>query len=323
MEQKHFDNIEKLKELVESGRGIFPIDLYIEKDGGPNVDEINSRWNKCFENFSKTKLWEGKTPEYNPDIPYQDEPDIVFIPSKKREKRATILVTHGGSFLQRTPSEASNIAWYFHNLGYNTAILSYRMLPYPRRISVEDELRAIKLLRSKKEEWGLGENVIAMGFSAGAMLSGNAATLYDLGDESSEDIVERFSSRPDAAVICYGAMSIVSYPHGFYKPIDEMEKSLYGETHEERFLYATEKQVNPMTPPMFIWQTLADDGRYGLTLAKALSDAGVPYELHIFEGAFHGVGLADGENTAGTDVPHITHWAELCDEWIRLHEMEC
>lgn len=322
MDKKYLDNIDILKELVASRRAIFPLEFYFKEDGSPNTDEINIRWNECMKDFHKTKLWENGTPEYNPSIPYQDEPDIIFIPSPEKEKRATILVTHGGGFKNRTPSEGTNIALFFHNMGYNTAILSYRMLPYPRRISIDDELRAIKVLRSRKNEWNLGENVIAMGFSAGAMLSGNAATLYDLGDPDADDPVERFSSRPDAAVICYGAMSIVSYPHGFEKPFDDFEKSLYGETSKERFLYATEKQVDPMTPPMFIWQTLSDDGRYGLTLAKALSDAEVPYELHIFEGAVHGVGLADGDNALDANVPHITHWGELLDEWLKLHKFE-
>ncbi len=59
-----------------------------------------------------------------------------------------------------------------------------------------------------------------------------------------------------------------------------------------------------------------------MNLAKELSDAKIPYELHIFEGGVHGLGLADGENDLGMDVPHITHWAMLCDEWMQMHEVK-
>ena len=72
----------------------------------------------------------------------------------------------------------------------------------------------------------------------------------------------------------------------------------------------------------FIWQTLSDDGRFGMNLAKELNDAKIPYELHIFEGGVHGLGLADGENDLGMDVPHITHWGTLCDEWMQMHELK-
>ena len=70
-----------------------------------------------------------------------------------------------------------------------------------------------------------------------------------------------------------------------------------------------------------IWQTLSDDGRHGLCLAKALQDAGVPYELHIFEGGVHGLGLADGENDLNANVPHIAEWGKLCTGWLDLHNL--
>ena len=153
-----------------------------------------------------------------------------------------------------------------------------------------------------------------MGFSAGGMLSGNCATHFDNGCLEAEDPVERFSCRPDACVVGYGAMSGVSFP----APFGAAPDPLFGEG-EERFYLATEKHVSPASPPFFIWQTLSDDGRHGLCLAKALQDAGVPYELHIFEGGVHGLAMADGQNDLEQQVPHITHWGELCAEWLAMH----
>ena len=96
-------------------------------------------------------------------------------------------------------------------------------------------------------------------------------------------------------------------------------EGLFGRDRREQLFLAPEKNIGFDTPPFFIWQTLSDDGRYGLNLAKALSDASVPYELHIFEGGVHGLGLADGENDLQSNVPHIAHWAQLADEWLELH----
>lgn len=202
---------------------------------------------------------------------------------------------------------------------YNTAILSYRLLPYDRYASMADMQRAIRLLRARKEEFGIGEKIVVMGFSAGGMICGNCATHFDNGSQTAPDLVQQMSSRPDACVIGYGAMSEVSFPQPFM--MEQPEHSLFGDTPKDKFYLATEKNVRPDSPPFFIWQTLSDDGRHGLCLAKALQDAGVPYELHIFEGGVHGLGLADGENDLNANVPHIAEWGKLCTGWLDLHNL--
>ena len=50
------------------------------------------------------------------------------------------------------------------------------------------------------------------------------------------------------------------------------------------------------TPPTFLWATAADElvpVQYSLLMATALADAGVPFELHVFEKGKHGMGLAN------------------------------
>ncbi len=113
-------------------------------------------------------------------------------------------------------------------------------------------------------------------------------------------------------VIGYGAMSGVSFPTPFGMKADP----LMGADNKERMYLAIEKNVTCDTPPMFIWQTMSDDGRHGMCLAKALQEAGVPYELHIFQPGVHGLAMADGNNDLGMDIPHVTHWGELCSEWL-------
>ena len=315
------ENIEILKRQVAEHAYIIPISRHRNADGSMNIDQFKTNWEKHMQEFEQIKLWE-KTPDFDGRDPLQKEPYLVFIPAEDQDaakEKGTIIISHGGGFSIRTGGEGPNIALYFHNMGYNTAVLTYRLLPYSRMDCLADLQRAIRLLRARREELGISERVIVMGFSAGAMLSSNAATHFDGGHPQAEDPVERESSRPDAAVICYGAFTGVSFPLPFgMTPKD----GLFGNDRREQLYLAPEKNITVDTPPFFIWQTLSDDGRYGLNLAKALNDAQVPYELHIFEGGVHGLGLADGENDLGSNVPHITHWAELTDEWLELHSAE-
>ena len=309
-------NIAALEQAVAAHAFLRPIALHRLPDGTLDRDGNLTLWNRAMEAFVKTPLWPEGAPGWDGRDPLQGEPCLVYIPAPAGHENApTILVAHGGGFLWRTGCEGPNVAWYFHRAGYHTAILSYRLLPYDRHAAIADMQRAIRLLRTG--DLGPGRRIIAMGFSAGGMLSGNCAVYADGGDPAASDPVERLSSRLDACVVGYGAMSSVSFPGPFMA--DPNEPDLFGVNAADRYYLATEKHITPDTPPFFIWQTLSDDGRHGLCLAKALQDAGVPYELHIFEGGVHGLAMADGENDLEADVPHIHHWGRLCTEWLALH----
>ena len=313
-------NIAVLKEAIARRAFITPIANHRNPDGTLNVAQFKEKWNREMAAFERIPLWED-CPGFDQSAdPLQEPPYIVFIPSETGSRK-TILISHGGGFEIRTGCEGPNIAQRFRELGYNTAILTYRMMPaYSRLDALNDIRRAVRVLRFRKSELGIDGKIAVMGFSAGAMLSGNCATLYDFGEKASPDPIERESSRPDAAVICYGAFSEVSFVTPFGS--DPEQANLHGSGYREKFLLAPEKHVDPDTPPFFIWQTLGDDGRYGINLVKALSDARVPYELHIFEGGAHGIGIADGENDLGISDPHIARWVTLCDEWLEKHGLK-
>ena len=109
-----------------------------------------------------TYLWEkGKTPNYDGRDPRQPEPSIVFVPAQGSEKKqGTVIVAHGGGFEIRTGCEGMNVAEYFSRNGFNTAILTYRLRPYGRMDALDDIKRAIRLLRAKKEEFGITGKIV-------------------------------------------------------------------------------------------------------------------------------------------------------------------
>lgn len=322
MEQEFIQNIASLQNAVATDAFIRNIKYHRLPDGSLDIDGNLKLWDEGMKPFIKTYLWDEGAPGFSKEKdPKQEQPYLVFVPADTNSntdssKAAdTILIAHGGGFTWRTGCEGPNIAWYFHQAGYNTAILSYRLAPaYNRFDDIADMQRAIRLLRSKRKEWNLGAKIIIMGFSAGGMICGNCATHFDLGNSESSDPIERFSSKPDAAVICYGAFSTITNVHPFGMPDKGLD---YGKTKAEQMYLAPEKNVTVDTPPMFIWQTMSDDGRLGMNLARALQEAGVPYELHIFTNGMHGLGLADGHNDLASSLPHVAHWAKLCDEWLQ------
>lgn len=310
---KYIKNCELLAEAVANHTFIRNISKHRKEDGTLDIEGNMKLWNEAMEPFLKIKLWD-KTPGYDDRDSLQPEPYLVFIPAPEGTRtKGTILIAHGGGFVWRTGCEGANTAYYFNMAGYNTAILTYRLKPYSRFDSMADMQRAIRMLRFMKDELGITERIAVMGFSAGGMLSANCATHFDEGNRESCDNIEHQSSRPDAAVIGYGAMSGISFPIPFGI---EMDASVWGRDLKEKIYLAPEKNITADTPPFFIWQTMSDDGRHGMCLAKAMQDVGIPYELHIFQSGLHGVAMADGENDLAYNDPHITHWGELCAEWL-------
>ena len=71
--------------------------------------------------------------------------------------------------------------------------------------------------------------------------------------------------------------------------------------------------VTKQTPPTFLFHT-TDDGTVHVSASvdfyRALVEAGVPAELHIFQHGAHGVGFG------GTD-PALSLWPTLLEAWLR------
>src|SRR5262249_25077121 len=129
-----------------------------------------------------------------------------------------------------------------------------------------------------------------MGSSAGGHLASTVMTHFDSGDAKAADVVERQSSRPDLAILCYPVVTMGNFAHQGSKsnllgtdPSAELIKEL-----------SSELQVSKETPPCFIWHTFEDKTvpvENSLQLAAALRQAGVPFDLHIYEKGPHGQGL--------------------------------
>jgi len=313
------ENYEELKKVVAEDAVIINVSKHRNPDGSFNLEQNLKKWNEAVKRFDVIPLWpEGQTPGWDDRAPLQIEPSIIFVPGQNcEEKRGTVIVACGGGFQSRTGCEGFNVAKYFADRGFNTAILTYRLQPYGRMDALHDIQRAIRLIRSRKEELNVTEKVVCMGFSAGGMLSGNVATHFDYGNKDAEDPIERESCRPDGAVLGYGAFAFAGLPGGFFAdPFADFTRNPFVGNKEELIYFAPEVNITRETPPFFIWQTNSDDPRHSFTLGQALTAVGIPFEMHLFPEGIHGLALADGHNDLAMDIPHVTKWADMCCDWL-------
>ncbi|MGI5869990.1 MAG: alpha/beta hydrolase [Kiritimatiellia bacterium] len=225
--------------------------------------------------------------------------------------RPCIIVCPGGGYCHRARHEADPIAQKFNELGFHAFVLEYRVHPqahYPE--PQRDALRAIKIVRSRADEFHVRPDAIAiLGFSAGGHLAGSASFLYDKVEANAGDAADAVSARPDASILCYAVLSGVEGSHG-----GSFKNLLGTETPAEADLLAlsAERNVDADTPPAFLWHT-AEDGAVpvenSLNYAAALRKGGIPFALHVFPFGPHGVGLAP-------DRPDVSRWPDLCADFL-------
>lgn len=257
-------------------------------------------------------LWENGAPLA---AGYEDEdrPAVTWYPAHETrggERTAAVVVCPGGGYARRADHEGEPIALWLNSIGISAAVLRYRVGPYRAPAPQLDALRAVRYVRSRAEEWNVDPLRIGiLGFSAGGHLACSTSNLGDDGVQDADDPVDRYSSRVQAAVLCYPVVSMGEFTH------EGSRLNLLGEEPSAELIdrYSGEKMVHALTPPTFVWHT-ADDGAVPVENAMfytlSLRRQGIPHELHVFESGRHGLGLAE-------DHPEASAWPGLCAAWLR------
>ena len=236
--------------------------------------------------FYDNSVGDGKLRLHNVSIP-----TVVFMPVQSKEKAPAVLVCPGGGY-NYTSVEAEGYALcsYFNSIGFSAFLLNYRC-PQQRQAACADAARAIRFIRYYAAEFNVdAEKIGVIGFSAGGHL---AATVSAPAGEPypAEDEIDKLSFRPDYTALIYPAYLVT-----------------------EEGQIAPEFAVTEKTPPTFIVQT-EDDGiavENALFWYKALKNAGVKAEMHLFECGGHGYGIADRPG-----IP-VTGWQKLAEKWFKL-----
>lgn len=261
---------------------------------------------------SSEPLWPAVAPGALGNEP-QDIPSLArHEPAAGKVNGATMLVLPGGGYGRLADHEGKGYAEWLAAHGVTAYVLKYRLgsAGYRHPVMLNDAARGLRTLRARARAEGLDPARIGViGSSAGGHLASTLLTHFDAGTPDAADPIERESSRPDFGILCYPVISLGAFTHAGSK------KNLLGENPSEDLvrLLSNELQVTAQTPPTFIWHTAADQAvpvENALLFASALRQAGVPFELHIYETGKHGLGLP----AAGRGAPA---WDVACLAWLK------
>lgn len=234
----------------------------------------------------------------------------AFLPAPGMATGAAMVICPGGGYGLLAGHEGADYAQWLTKHGIAGIVLKYRLGVdgYRHPAMLHDAARAVRLTRAMAGEWKIDPKRIGiMASSAGAHLASMVLTHCDPGLPDAADPVERLSSRPDLGVLCYPVITMGLHTHAWTRD------NLLGEQPVPALLdeLSSEKHVTPDTPQCFIWHTWEDDTvkvENALDFAAALRQAGVAFDLHIYQKGGHGLGL-------GGDPPHP--WAAACLDWLK------
>lgn len=225
----------------------------------------------------------------------------------QEKRRPAVLVCPGGGYLYCSPREAEPVALSYAARGFHAFILRYSTGKAAAGFApLREASWAIGYIRENSDSWNIDPEKIAVcGFSAG----GHLALAVGLQGEN----------KPNAMILGYPAASA---PAG--DKIDFMLKILEGKqsvTWEDAKKYDLVPQITKDAPPVFLVATAEDVlTQYGaLPIAKAYSDLGRNYELHIFQYGNHGNSLGNEVSSDGSTRnldPAYAQWQELSVQWL-------
>ncbi|HEY1215809.1 MAG TPA: alpha/beta hydrolase, partial [Bryobacteraceae bacterium] len=225
-------------------------------------------------------------------------PAIMFYPAPAdKNSQATVVVFPGGGYrILAVDLEGTEVCLWLNSVGVNAVLLKYRVPQRPGlsryAAPLQDAQRTLGVVRSHASEWHLDPNRVGvLGFSAGGHLAAALSNNYETRTYKAPDPVHSVSCRPDFANLIYPA---------------------YLTANDEGRQLSPELPVSARTPPTFLVQTEDDPVHVenSLVYYRALKDAKVPAELHIYSKGRHGYGLRP------TALP-VTHWSPLAEEWLR------
>lgn len=285
---------------------------------------------------SVIRLWDGPAPNHkNSDtqevitdrpssfaISQVQVPTIeVRLPARANSNGRAVIICPGGGYARLSYNwEGIDVANVLNAKGIAAIVLKYRLPDEasnetPRLSPLLDAKRAMRLVRSRAEEWSIDPDKIGiMGFSAGGHLASTLGTHFDLGDPEAADPIDRLSSRPDFMILMYPVISMVEgVTHSGSR------NNLLGESPSQELVdeYSNELQISAETPPTLLIHSSDDKSvpvENSLRFYHGLIEHGVAAEMHLYPYGGHGFGLALGKG-------RLERWSELCTDWINTIEL--
>lgn len=221
-------------------------------------------------------------------------PTVVTFPVAGDIKpKGAVLINAGGAFQFRSNgNEGEPVALALNKDGFQCFVVNYRLLPYSQQEAGLDLQRAVRFVREHANDYRIDPNNIAvMGFSAGAILSGEQA-LHFQGSANGTAVSDEY--RPDSLDAMNADVKAVGLIYGFYGRLARASTDV--DEFRSAHLPAT----------FMLWGSNDPFVSQYPQSAQALRDAGVSVETHEMDGWPHGFG-ADGGWIGQYFAPWLTN----------------
>jgi acetyl esterase/lipase len=210
---------------------------------------------------------------------------------------AAVVVCPGGGYnILAWDLEGTEVCDWLNSIGVTGILLKYRVPARPGReryaAALQDVQRAVGLIRQHAADWEIDSHRIGvLGFSAGAHLSATLAANSAMRTYPTVDAADNLSCHPDFLILIYPA----------YLADENRSDELNAEVGVQK----------GKTPPAFIAMTEDDPLHVEGAVAyyRALKNAGVPAEMHLYPVGGHGYGLRRTANP-------VTAWPDRVADWL-------
>lgn len=218
----------------------------------------------------------------------------VYLPAAEKANGAAVVICPGGAHRFLTiDAEGNGPAQFLSDRGVAAFVLKYRLgrddkSPYPvyeiEKHAREDAHRAIRLIRSRANEWKIDVNRVGiLGFSAGGEVVSLAAFGAGGGNSDAADSIDRLNGRPNFLVYVYPG------PVGIPETVPRD------------------------APPAFLCVAADDKGaaRSIDRLYMKYREAGASVEAHVFAKGGHAFGFG-----GRSKLDSVKHWPDRLMEWM-------
>ena len=268
---------------------VTPVEIWPEGNVPYEYDPVNAPTT-----VTQFELW-GSTM----DVPTESYAPYMMAYTVENPIYSVVLMPGGGYFhMNSLELEGSAIAAKFNEAGISCFVVAYRIGPNDYRGILADGQRAMRYVRYHAADYGIDPDKIAMmGFSQGGHLSIMTAEHTEFAIDDPDyvpDEIDSVSCAPNALILGYPVVTLeegVTFEPGAL--------IFCNGNQELREKYSGENAVTADLGPVFIWLCADDDlvpPENSYRLAQACAEAGVEYELHVFQEGGHGIGLAEGQD---------------------------
>lgn len=247
-------------------------------------------------------------------VQHVTRPKITLLKPTTAWNGVTLLIVPGGGYVRVViDKEGFEAADWFTQRGFAAAVLRYRMpadgWAAGADAPVHDAMRAMRLLRHRQIPVGAtARRIGVIGFSAGGHLCARLVTESRLAYPR-QDAADDVPARPDFSVLMYPVITTTG-PAAHPGSANQLRGAGVAEANLPK--YSPHLNVTASTPPTMLVHA-ADDATVpvenSLLMYRALLEAKVRGELHVFDSGGHGFGLR------GITGRNASAWPTLVQSW--------